>query len=460
MAADYDPQFEHENWSSEAVFLLATIGGAVGLGNLWRFPYLVGENGGGAFVLIYIGFVVLLCLPLVLTELALGRRGKGSAITTIRKLAAESNASSGWHIIGWLSILIPLVALSYYAVIAGWSVDYIEKAALGKLQGITAEESTAAFGAMTESPMRVLVLHALFIAGAIFVVARGLGKGIEVIMRVMMPGLFLLLVGLAIYSVLQADIGSALNFLFNADFSKITGKVVVLALGQAFFSVTVGAGLLITYGAYLPAEISLGKASVIIVIADTAVALLAGIVIFPIVFSSGLDPAGGPGLIFQTLPVAFGSMSGGYVVGLLFFIMLFFAAFSTAIAMLEPPVSWLEEHRGFSRLKVTFGAGVFAWFIGLGSALSFNVLSDARPFSGIPLMADMTIFGAVDFVVGSLLMPLNAAIMCLFAGWAMSGSVLFDEMGVSNPKVVAYVRFILKFVAPVLVGCIFINSFV
>ena len=460
MAAGYDPQFEHENWSSEAVFLLATIGGAVGLGNLWRFPYLVGENGGGAFVLIYIGFVVFLCLPLVLTELALGRRGKGSAITTIRRLVAESDASSGWHIIGWLSILIPLSALSYYAVIAGWSVDYIEKAAMGKLQGITAEESTAAFSAMTESPMRVLILHALFIAGAVFVVARGLGKGIEVIMRVMMPGLFVLLVGLAIYSTLQADIGSALSFLFNADFSKITGKVLVLALGQAFFSVTVGAGLLITYGAYLPAEISLGKASVIIVIADTAVALLAGIVIFPIVFSSGMDPAGGPGLIFQTLPVAFGSMSGGYVVGLLFFVMLFFAAFSTAIAMLEPPVSWLEEHRGFSRVTVTFGAGVFAWLIGLGSALSFNVLSDARPFSGIPLMADMTIFGAVDFVVGSLLMPMNAAIMCLFAGWAMSRSALFDEMGVSNPKIVAYVRFTLKFVAPILVGCIFVSSFI
>jgi neurotransmitter:Na+ symporter, NSS family len=458
MAATNDSQFEHEKWSSESVFLLAAIGGAVGLGNLWRFPFLAGQNGGGAFVLIYIGFVFLLCLPLVIAELAMGRRGRGSAITTMHKLTAEAKASSFWHIIGWASIIIPLLALGYYSVVAGWSIDYIGKAALNTFENQSGEQSNAVFEALSGSPLRVLVLHASFIAGAVFVVARGLGKGIEILMKFMMPGLFILLIVLALNSIFRLDIEAGLTFLFYPDFSKITMEVVLLALGQAFFSIAVGVGMLLTYGAYLPKEVPLARAAVWIIGADTLVALLAGIVIFPIVFSNGLDPAVGPRLIFVTLPVAFGNMPGGYLIGLLFFIMLFFAAFSTVIAMLEPAVSWLEEKRGMSRAKVTFAAGLFGWMVGVASGLSFNVLSDVRLFPSVKLLADKSIFDIVDFFVATLGIPFNAALLSSFAGWVMSRSALMDEMHLSNPLIVTYMRLTLRYIAPVVIGSIFIES--
>jgi len=453
-----DPQFEHETWSSESVFLMATIGGAVGLGNLWRFPFLAGQNGGGAFVLIYIGFVVLLCMPLVVAELAMGRHGKGSAITTMRKLTAESGVSSFWHIIGWISVFLPLIALSYYSVIAGWSIDYVGKAALNSFQNLDGEASAVLFNSLSSSPIRVLSWHALFIAGTIFVVARGLGNGIEALMRYMMPALFGLLILLALNSVFRLDIVAGLEFLFYPDFSKVTTKMVLLALGQAFFSIAVGVGMLLTYGAYLPKEASLTRAAIWVVSADTLVALLAGIVIFPIVFSNGLDPAEGPGLIFVTLPVAFGSMPGGYMIGLLFFIMLFFAAFSTVIAMLEPIVSWLEEHKGLSRAKVTFAAGTFGWLGGIASALSFNVLSDVRLFASVEILADKNIFETVDFFVATLGIPFNAALLSFFAGWKMSQSALLQEMNLHNAVAVAFMRFTLRYVAPIIIGAIFINN--
>lgn len=458
MALSHNPQFEHESWSSESTFLLAAIGGAVGLGNLWRFPFLAGENGGGAFVIIYIAFVFLLCLPLVITELAMGRRGRGSAVTTMHKLTAEAGASSFWHVHGWISIVLPLIALGYYSVVAGWSIDYIGKAATDSFANITGEESGAMFDGLVSSPMKVLAMHALFISGAVFVVARGVGKGIEMIMKFMMPALLVLLVVLAINSIFRADIVAGMSFLFNPDFSKITSEVILVALGQAFFSIAVGVGMLLTYGAYLPKEVSLTRAAIWIVSADTAVALLAGIIIFPIVFSNGLDPADGPRLVFITLPIAFGSMPGGYMVGLLFFIMLFFAAFSTVIAMLEPSVSWLEEHHGFSRARMTFGAGVFGWLTGVSAALSFNVWSDVRLITGLPLMADKTIFDIVDFMVGTIGIPLNAGIMSLFAGWVMSRNALIEEMGVKNRIVIKYIRFTLRYVAPVIIFAIFVDN--
>jgi len=294
MAATHNAQFKHETWSSEFTFLLATIGGAVGLGNLWRFPFLAGQNGGGAFVLIYISFVILLCLPLVIAELAMGRRGHGSAIATMRNLTSEAGASSWWHMIGWISIILPLVALGYYSVVAGWSIDYVGKAAINSFENISGDQSGAMFNALADSPLRVLTFHVLFISLAAVVVARGLGKGIEVLMRYMMPTLFVLLIVLALNSVFRQDIGAGLRFLFSPDFSKITMDVVWLALGQAFFSISIGVGMLLTYGAYLPKNVSLTRAAIWIVIADTLVAILAGIVIFPIVFSNGLDPASCP----------------------------------------------------------------------------------------------------------------------------------------------------------------------
>ena len=274
----------------------------------------------------------------------------------------------------------------------------------------------------------------------------------------MMPSLFLILVLLALNSVFNADIVKGLDFLFNADFSKLTTKVVFLALGQAFFSVAIGVGALITYGAYVPQNVSLPKAALTIGLVDAAVALLAGIVIFPLVFSNGLDPAGGPGLIFVTLPIAFGSMPGGHLVGVLFFVLLFFAAFTSVIGMLEPVVSWLEEHKGFSRPQVAMLAGTFGWLLGIAAALSFNVWSGVRMPDFVPLVEGKGIFELLDFLVSNLLLPINGLLIAIFAGWIMSRQAIWDELGLQNTHVFAYVRFVLRFVAPIVIGMIFYTS--
>lgn len=453
-----DAGFKHETWSSSTAFLLAAIGGAVGLGNLWRFPFMAGQNGGGAFVLVYMVFVVFLSVPIMVAELTMGRRGRGSAIVTMRKLTVESGASPAWHAIGWLSIVIPVIGLSFYSVVAGWSIDYIVKAGGNSFAQFTGSDSEGMFDRLTGSPSRLLLFHTLFVAAAVFVVARGVGKGIEVITKIMMPALFVILVILAINSILNADIGRGLQFLFSPDFSKITPSVVFLAMGQAFFSVAIGVGMLITYGAYVPSSVSLPKAALTIGLVDAAVALLAGVVIFPLVFSNGLDPAGGPGLIFITLPVAFGNMQGGYIVGLLFFVLLFFAAFSTVIGMLEPAVSWLEEQRSLSRPRMAALTGFAGWALGIAAALSFNIWSDFQPLNFVPLLEGKGVFDLLDFIVSNLLLPINAALIAVFAGWVMSKQSMLDEIGISDGVVMKYLRFVLRFVAPVVIGLIFYNG--
>jgi NSS family neurotransmitter:Na+ symporter len=322
--------------------MLATIGAAVGLGNLWRFPYIAGQNGGAAFVLIYVGFVLLLGVPVMMAELAMGRRGQGSPVASMRKLVSEAGTSRAWTSIGWISITIPLLGMSYYSIVGGWSIDYVVKAATNSFANISGQESGDAFGLLVASPGRLLFFHGLFIASGVIVVARGVGKGIEAVSRYMMPALFAILVILVVNSIFNADISRSIDFLLNPQFDKITPTVVFMALGQAFFSLAIGVGVMLTYGAYVPKTVSLPKAAITIALADTAVAILAGFAIFPVVFANGLDPADGPGLIFVTLPIAFGNMQAGYIVGLLFFVLLFFAAYSSVLGMLEPIVSFLE----------------------------------------------------------------------------------------------------------------------
>ncbi len=458
MSNSFDAEFKHEKWSSETVFMLATIGAAVGLGNLWRFPFVAGQHGGAAFVLIYIGFVLLLGLPLMMAELAMGRRGGGSPVASMRSLARDASASKFWAVIGWISILIPLVGLSYYSVVGGWSIDYVFKAAVNAFDGLSGQDSENTLNLMLASPGRMLFFHGLFIAAGVVVVARGVGKGIETVSKYMMPALFVILIVLVINSIVNADIARGIDFLFNPDFSKITPNVVFMALGQAFFSLAIGVGVMLTYGAYVPGGVSLPKAAFIISLADTAVAVLAGVAIFPVVFASGLDPAEGPGLLFVTLPVAFGGMQAGYIVGLLFFILLFFAAYSSILGMLEPVVSYLEEHRGYSRPKMTLLTGLFSWTLGIAAALSFNVWADVRLLSAIPYFADKTIFDLLDFFIANFLLPLNAMLIAIFAGWIMTKRSLLEELGVTSVAAAYFLQIVLRYVAPVLIFAIFYTS--
>ena len=438
--------------------MLATIGAAVGLGNLWRFPFVAGQNGGAAFLIIYVGFVLLLGLPLMMAELAMGRRGGGSPIASMRKLAHEAGASRLWSAIGWISILIPLVGMSYYSIVGGWSVDYVIRAAMNSLAQISAEESENTFNLLLASPWRLLLFHGLFIAAGVIVVARGVGQGIEAVSKYMMPALFAILVILVINSIFNADIVRGIDFLFNPQFDKITPNVVFMAMGQAFFSLAIGVGVMLTYGAYVPTNVSLPKAAFMIALADTAVAILAGFAIFPVVFANGLDPAEGPGLIFVTLPIAFGNMQAGYLVGLLFFILLFFAAYSSVLGMLEPIVSFLEEHRGFSRAKMAVLAGSLSWVIGISAALSFNVWSDLRPLAAVPFLAEKNIFDILDFSIANLLLPLNAMLIAIFAGWMMTRPSLLEELGVHSVALSRFLHIVLRYVAPVLIFAIFYTS--
>ena len=438
--------------------MLATIGAAVGLGNLWRFPFVAGQNGGAAFLIIYVGFVLLLGLPVMMAELAMGRRGGGSPVASMRKLADEAGAGRVWTVIGWLSILIPVIGMSYYSIVGGWSIDYVFKAAVNSFAAIDGRESGNAFNLLVASPARLLFFNGLFIAAGVFVVARGVGKGIEAVSRYMMPALFAILVVLVINSIFNADIVRGIDFLFNPRFDEITIGVVFMALGQAFFSLAIGVGVMLTYGAYVPGHVSLPKAAFMIAMADTAVAILAGLAIFPVVFANGLDPADGPGLIFITLPVAFGNMPLGYVVGLLFFVLLFFAAYSSILGMLEPVISYLEEQRGYSRPKMTILTGIICWVLTIGATLSFNVWADLRPLAAIPYFAEKNIFDLLDFSIANMLLPLNAMLIAVFAGWIMTRQAVLEELGVQNEALRLFLHIVLRYIAPVLIFAIFYTS--
>ncbi|MGI9228940.1 MAG: sodium-dependent transporter, partial [Gammaproteobacteria bacterium] len=299
-------------WSSRLAFSFAIVSASIGLGNLWRFPYVAGENGGGAFILVYLGIILIVCIPLIMAELAMGRRGGGSPVTSLANLIREGRQHRFWVAIGWLSILTPLGALTFYAVVAGWSLDYIYHALQGTFFVISAPRAEAQFADLLASPGRLMFWHALYLAATVYVIGKGVKKGIERVTGFIMPALFGMIVLLVIYGCVEGAPGIAWRFMFYPDFSGLSWHSVLMALGQALFSVTVGTGALLTYGAYLSRDMGIVGPAWAIAISDTLAALLAGMAIFSIVFASGLDPASGPGLMFETLPLALGNMPGGH----------------------------------------------------------------------------------------------------------------------------------------------------
>lgn len=434
-------------WSSRPAFLLAAIGGAVGLGNLWRFPYVAGEYGGGAFVIMYLAFVFLLGVPLMAGEMLLGRRGHRSPVNSIAALVRDENAKPFWRAIGWISVAVPFIGLSYYAVVAAWALDYFALASSNAFAGIDGATSGSTFGQRADEPVYQASLHAFFVAMTVFVVANGVNKGIERASRILMPTLFAVMIILVIYGMVEGDFAAAASFLFNPDFSALSPEAFLVALGQALFSLGIGVGLMITYSSYMPREYSLRSSVTIICIGDTVAALLAGFAIFPIVFASGLDPAEGPGLIFVTLPVAFGNMAGGHVIGTLFFVLLLFAAFTSAIGMLEPVVAWLEEKYPGRRRAMAVIAGFAIWVLGLGSVLSFGIMSDWQPlgFMGI----SKNFFGIADFTVANVLAPTCALLIALFAGWVLKERVIDEEFAGESAGWKSYWRFANRYLTPV-----------
>lgn len=445
-----------ERWSSRATFLFATIGCAVGLGNLWRFPYIAGENGGGAFVLVYIGFVLLLGIPLIMAELAIARRGHNNPVATTAAASLQASGHRRWQLIGWLSILAPLLGLSFYGVVSGWSLEYLLLASSNSFAGIDSGQAAELFTNVLASPGRMLFWFTLVIVSVAVVVGSGVRRGIEAVSKIMMPALFILLIGLAGYACTVGDAGAAVAFLFAPDFSSLTAQGVLMAFGQCLFSLAVGTGAMLAYGAYLSPDTSIPGAAWTIGLADTAASLLAGMLIFPIVFSSGLDPAEGPGLIFVTLPIAFSEMPGGQIFASLFFLLVFFAAFTSCLGMMEPFVSWLEDRAGWNRRRAALLTAVVVFLLGLAAVFSFNLWKDFTPLDMIPPLQGRTVFSILDYVTSNLILPINALMIAVMAGWVIASARMREDIGMRSDAGWAMWQLSLRFLAPVAILCVFV----
>lgn len=415
----------HETWSSRFGFLMAAIGFAVGLGNIWRFPYVTGENGGGAFVLVYIVCVFCIGVPILMAEIFIGRRGRMSPPAAMRAVAVADGHSAGWQWVGYMNVLAAFLIQVIYCVIAGWVLFYLYKALTTGFAGVDGVQAANSYDAMlADIPVLLFwTLLSLVLTGAI--IYGGVQKGIERAVRIMMPTLFVLMALLVVYNAFAGGIAAAADYLLSADFSKISGATLLAAIGQAFFSVGVAMAGMMTFGAYLPKEVSITRSVLIIVFADTLVALLAGFVIFPAVFKFGLDPAAGVGLIFQTLPVAFAQMPGGYFVSVLFFLLLSVAAVTSMVGLIEPITAWLEEHRGFARHRSAVAVIAVIAVLSVFSILSYNLLADWRIFG-------LAINDASDFLTNSILLPLGGLMIAVFAGWRISAAVAQQELGLGD----------------------------
>ncbi len=440
----------HGQWSSRWTFVLAAAGSAVGLGNIWKFPYITGENGGGAFVLVYLMCIAAIGLPIMMAEIMLGRRGRHSPINTMRLLSTSENASRHWQYVGWMGVIAGFLILSYYSVIAGWALAYVFRAANGVFVGANADQIGEIFSTLVASSERLLAWHTLFVVMTMIVVARGVKSGLEQAVRFLMPSLFVILILLVGYAMTTDGFMQGLNFLFAPDFSKLSAAGVLTAMGHAFFTLSLGMGAIMVYGSYMPKKASIASTALIIVAADTLVALMAGMAIFPVVFSNGLEPGAGPGLIFQTLPVAFGRMPGGQFFGTLFFVLLVFAAWTSSISLIEPAVAWLVENHGMNRVTASVWAGVAVWLLGIGTIFSFNEWSDVKLFG-------KHFFDLLDFLTANIMLPLGGFLIAVFAAWAMKMETAREELEMHSEGLFRAWRFCIRYIAPSAVLIVFLH---
>lgn len=445
-------------WSSSLGFVLATIGSAIGLGSVWKFPYEAGANGGANFVVPYLLGLALIVMPLLLAEFVVGRTGRGDAVKSIETVAGRAGASRAWGLIGFLGILTGFLILSFYSVIGGWTLAYAFDAIVSGPSGATADLTQERFDALLASPGRVLAFHLLFLAMTAAVVAAGVERGIEAASRILMPCLFATVFFLACLSLFIGDWRAALAFLFGFDIDRIDPRAWLDALGLGFFSIGVGLGSMITYAAYVGEEIDLKRTAVLTMVGDTTVSLLAGLAIFPLVFRFGLDPAGGPGLMFVTLPLAFAQMPFGGAVGLAFYLLLSMSALASAISLLELSVAWLLA-RGWSRRASAMAAGSACALAGVPTILSFNLWSGWKPLSFIPAFAHATIFDLIDFLTSNVMLPAAGFGLSIFVGWAAPAATLGRELGLSG-LALAILTALLRFGVPMMVGAVVIAPWV
>ena len=450
---------EDKAWSSKLTYILAAVGSAVGVANIWRFSYVVGENGGGAFVFIYLAAVLLLATPILIAELLIGRRGHASPPLAILKVAKEAGKSTRWKYMGLVGVFVSIVVFSIYSIIGGWTLAYSMKAATGYFAGQDAATIQSFFGSLTSDVLVIFSWSSLFLLITVWISSNGIKGGIEKAVKILMPLLFLMMICLVIYSAIYGEFMRALIYLFTPDFSNVTGSTVIQAFGQAFFSLGVGVTNAMAYGAYISKKTSIPQSSLIIAGADTTIAILAGLIIFPIIFAFNIEPTEGTGLAFIALPIAFSGMSGGFLFGAVFFLLLFFAALTSAISMMEPAVSWIRDKTGWNRKKSAYFSGFLSWILSILSVLSFGILSGYYPLDFISVFEEKTFFEVFDYMVSSVMMPLGGIFIAVFAGWTLNKSITKDEFSIAH-GVVGYKvwRFLLRYFVPVLLLIVMISS--
>lgn len=436
-------------WKNRWTFMLATAGSAIGLGNIWKLPYMIGVNGGSAFVLVFIACIFFVGIPLMMTEIMLGRRAQQNPLDAIHTLAKEAHVSNQWRWMGAMGMLAGVLILSFYSVIAGWVLSYTGAAMQNTFTHISATQSQSNFNALLADPIQLTFWHTLFMVMVMGVVARGVNSGLEKANNVLMPALFVILFILLGYSMSVGDMHAAANFMFTPDFSKITPMVVLSALGHAFFSLSLGMGSVMVYGSYLNRDVSIARTTVWIALIDTLLGLLVGLAIYALVFANHLAPNAGPGLLFQTLPIAFGAMPAGNVFATLFFLLVAFAAWTSAISLVEPTIAWVVENTTFKRTMASIVLGLIIWLIGLSVVLSFNVWSDVKVLLGL------NIFEMLDKLTSTLMLPLGGLLMAVFAGYFMKKSHTQHELGL-DPVIYTCWRTANNMIAPVAIIAVFV----
>lgn len=436
------------HWSSRFGFIMAAAGSAVGLGNIWKFPYITGMHGGGAFVLFYLLCIAVVGIPIMLAEMTIGRQTHKDPVGAFRKLRGGA-----WTMVGWLGVTAGFVILSYYAVVAGWAVDYLWLALKGTFSGQHVREVPELFNSLLASDFSQLFWQALFMGLTVWIVLGGVSHGLERANRIMMPVLLLILIVLAVRGIFSPGGSQALAFLFTPDWHKLNGAAMLEAMGHAFFSLSLGMGAMLTYGSYADDRTNLPNVALTVSIMDTCVALLAGIAIFPIVFTYGMEPSAGPGLVFKTLPILFSQMPGGSIIAILFFLLLVFAALTSSISLLEVVVAYYCDEKKWSRRKATLIMGLLIFLLGVPSALSNHLLADFH------FIGERNFLDSIDFLATNYLLPIGGLAIALFTGWVMTTRLARDEIEKGSVRfhLFPFWRFLIRYVSPILVAIVFLS---
>ncbi|MCH2273998.1 sodium-dependent transporter [Thalassospira sp.] len=439
---------KREHWGSRLGFILAAAGSAVGLGNIWKFPYMAGENGGGAFLLIYLALVFTIGLSVMLAEMVIGRMAEKNAIGAFAKLKGGV-----WPLVGFCGVAAAFIILSFYSVVAGWTISYMVKSITGALAIEDPAALGSIFGGFISDPVSPLIYHALFMALTIFVVLAGVGSGIERASKILMPALFALLLILIVRSVTLPGAGEGIAFLLSPDFSKVTWTTVSEALSQAFFSLSLGMGAMITYGSYLSKKENIASSAGWVTLLDTSVAVMAGLLILPAVFAFGFDPSAGPGLTFITLPAVFAHMPMGSVFAFMFFLLLGIAALTSAVSILEVVVAYFVDDRGISRKSASIVVGVIIFLLGIPSSLSLGIMGEFTIFG-------LGFFDLMDYISSKLLLPIGGLFISLFVGWIVWDKAK-EDIAAHNSVVPGWINawgIIVKFIAPLAIAFILLKG--